>query len=117
MEKKTGNEPRTLSQNSALHLYCQQVADECLEHGITLKVVSDAVEQFGIHPDMENIKSFFRALGKAKYNKSSTASLTKNELQDIYLTLRQALVGVGIFTEFPSDDTMNSQEFYEKQIQ
>lgn len=116
-KERTGNEPRTLSQNSALHLYCQQVADECLEHGIPLKIVVDSVKDFGIYPDADNIKTFFRALGKAKYNKSSTALLTKNELQDIYQTLRQAMIGVGIFTEFPSQDTLNSSEFYERQIQ
>ena len=113
--ERTGHEPRTLSQNSTLHLYCQQVADECLANGITLKVVVNAVEKFGIYPDAENIKTFFRALGKAKYHKKSTASLTKNELQDIYITLRQAMLNVGIFTEFPSQDSLNAQELYEKE--
>ena len=67
------------------------------------------------HKTGENIKTFFRALGKAKYHKKSTASLTKNELQDIYITLRQAMLNVGIFTEFPSQDSLNAQELYEKE--
>jgi hypothetical protein len=117
MEKETtGNEPRTLSQNAALHLYCKQVADECLETGVTLKTVVDAVQTHGIYPDEENIKTFFRALGKAKYGKDSTAKLTKLELQDIYLTLRQALLGVGIFTEFPSQEGQSANDFYQTQI-
>lgn len=117
MEKEnTGHEPRTLSQNAALHLYCKQVADECLATGVTLKTVVDAVQTHGIYPDEENIKTFFRALGKAKYGKDSTAKLTKLELQDIYLTLRQSLLSVNIFTEFPSQEGQSANDHYESQL-
>ncbi len=111
---KTGNKPRTISQNRAFHLYCKQLADECLAHGVTLKVIMDLVQMHGIYANEKNIKEMFQSLGKTKYKKSHTSDFTRLELQDIYTTIRNALIPANIYTEFPSYETLNEQQFYDK---
>ena len=72
---------RTDRQNKSLHLYCERLAEELNNAGITQKLVLQCVE---LDWSADSIKSLFRSLGRAKYGIKSTSELTTKQLTDIY---------------------------------
>lgn len=69
---------RTLSQNSALHLWLEQIAKELNSHGITLKAVVKDLPQAECMATKENLKEcVFRPIMNALYDKQSTTELYK----------------------------------------
>lgn len=97
---------RSTAQNKALHLLCQQIADYCVEHGITTEVL---VKDFEVYPTMETIKSMIRQAGVEKYGKTSTSELTTTELQKCYeeTVARHIAQITGEYFPFPSQETTN----------
>lgn len=102
---------RTLAQNRALHKYCSEVSQECINHGITTKVILYNLE---VYPNEYTIKDCIRAIGLEKFGKISTSELTTKELQECFEEFRQILIEVtnGIITlSFPSVE--NTDEYLE----
>jgi len=84
------------------------LAQELTFAGISQRVLLQAVNE--VDNSAESVKSVFRALGKAKYLKSSTSELTTKEMSDIYDEFNRNLAKIGIHVEWPSEEQLN---FYE----
>ncbi len=97
MEEKT----RTPKQSNALHLFCQQLADELNAHGITQKMF---LQYFEIDNSMESIKNVFREIGRLKYGKKSTKDLSRQEVNWIWEEINRQTSKLGISVEFPSEE-------------
>lgn len=69
---------RTLNQNSAMHKYFKEVADECLDQGVTINDIIG--KTINLQVDEQFIKYLFRRIGKKKYGKESTANLETKEV-------------------------------------
>ena len=94
---------RTKKQNNSLHLFCEQVADELSNHGVSLQVF---IQNLSVDLTAENVKSAIRAIGNEKFMKTSTADLTTKELQACYEEINRHISQWGIHIPFPSEETM-----------
>lgn len=93
---------RTKKQNNSLHLFCDQLAEELTDNGISLQVF---IKDLSVDLTGENVKSAIRAIGKAKFGKTSTADLTTKELQACYEEINRHISQWGIHVPFPSEET------------
>lgn len=103
---------RTLSQNNALHLYCEMLYQKLSFAGITQKKFLSIMDEIDNSP--KSIKAVFREYGKAKYGKTSTADLTTKEMSDIYEEFNRNLSKIGVYVAWPSEDNKNFNQTYEK---
>lgn len=92
---------RTIQQNKALHKFCSEVANECIQKGITYKVL---IENMEVEPNAENIKDIFRAVGKTLFNIDKTSKMSVAQLSEVTNRVNQILAKQGIETEFPSEE-------------
>lgn len=99
-------EVRTQNQNKALHKFCAEVAKECLDKGITYKVL---IDNLGVEPNAENIKDIFRAIGKTLFNKSKTSEMTIAELSQVTERVIPILTSKKIETPFPSEEIVRME--------
>ena len=79
----------TRTQQNALHVYCQAVADECNDKGISQRIVLEQLKSIDVPNTKESIKEVWRAIQVAQTGKKSTASLTTKEIDGIYDTLNK----------------------------
>lgn len=107
--KKAGDEIRSDRQNRALHKYCKDVANACVEQDISLKKL---VREMDIYPSPENIKSIIREIGFKMYSRTSTADLTVKEFMEVIKTFEAGIAKVGLENNFPSYDLKNLLESY-----
>jgi len=96
--------PRTLTQNAALHVYFQLLADELNGAGFDMK--KTLKHDVDIPWSSETIKDYiWRPIQKAQVQKDSTTELTTDEVNKIYLTLNRHLgERFGLHVPFPSDE-------------
>lgn len=66
---------RTGSQNSAMHLWYTQVADECNKNGVDAKLVMSKVIRMDMTPEF--IKAMWKTLQRALFKTESTTQLKK----------------------------------------
>ena len=99
---------RTLPQNAALHKYCEIMAEKMNDAGISQKeLVGKFRDGFELPVEMHMIKAIFREVGKAMYQKDSTAKLETVEMQKVYQVVDQRLGEVtGCRAEWPSMDSL-----------
>jgi len=78
------NKPvRTDSQNRAMHLWFQQVADECNKNSVDAKLVMSKVMRMDMTPEF--IKAMWKTLQQALYGTRSTTELKKTgEIDKLY---------------------------------
>lgn len=103
---KTGKQ-RTLTQNAALHLYCQMLADAFNDAGMDMKtVLKDEVE---IPWTMESTKNhLWKPIQKIVTGKESTTKPLTHEYGEIYEVLSRFLSEKkGVFVPWPSNDVMD----------
>ena len=94
---------RTINQNKALHLGCTQIADTLVENNISINV---AFKNLEVRPTMENIKSIYRQIAKAKYDIESTTELTSKQVDEVWEELTKALSETThIYFQFPSEES------------
>jgi hypothetical protein len=94
---------KTIQQNKALHLGCQQIADILIENNIPLSV---ALKNLYVRPTMEVIKGVFRDIAKAKYGVESTTQLTRKQINEVWEDMTATLSeNTGIYFPFPSEET------------
>ena len=102
MEEKS----RTTQQNKALHKWCEELARELNERGLTFKKV--VKESFDLDWNKDMVKRvFWQSLAKAKFQTEHTSELTTTQLQDIYEEINRILSAPkfdGIHMPFPSKD-------------
>ena len=92
---------RTILQNNALHAYCKEVSDCLINAGITQKVLFEGLE---VETSPEAVKMLFRAIGKARYGKDSTAKLTTKEMTEVYDEVNKHISKWGISVPWPSSE-------------
>lgn len=111
-EKKDST--RTYKQNRSIHKWFDEIATECRDKGITIKILLDVFKNEGIYPDKETIKLLFQFVAKAMFEKSKTSELTTAELTKTAEQFTVAMAKSGIETPFPSIEQMdNYLESYE----
>ena len=97
---------RTLQQNKSLHKYCQELATELNNAGVTMEAL---IQNLQVDHTMYSVKSIWKAIAKAKFGKDSTATLTTKELQEVYEEVNRMVAGFGIHLAWPSQE--NTQEY------
>lgn len=93
---------RTLSQNAALHKYCQDVANELNEAGLDMrKVLKPGIS---IPWSKNSVKRhLWRPIQEAMFDKLSTTKLESKEVSEVYEVLNRHMAEkFGISVEFPS---------------
>lgn len=97
----TSDKQRTIQQNKAMHKGFQEIADELINHGISLQT---AFKDLDIRPTAENIKDWFRQIAHAKFNVSSTADLKTHQINQVWEDLTKTLsINTGVLFHFPSE--------------
>ena len=102
---------RTLKQNKSLHLYCTMLAESLNEAGISQKVFLRDLE---VDNTPISVKEVFKGLARAKYLKDSTTELTTKEMMELYEEINRQTSKIGIYIEWPSEETRNFKEYYSK---
>lgn len=97
---------RTLRQNRSLHKFFNEAACELNACGVTMKVLLDTLD---VEHTSHSVKAVFRAIGRAKFGKISTADLTTKELNETFEELARLFAQNGIYMLFPSVE--NSEEY------
>jgi hypothetical protein len=98
---------RSSAQNRSLHKYCAEMATELQNSGITVEVFLKGMEaEF----TPETVKMMWRAFGKAKYGKSSTAELTTSQVNEVYDECNRHVAQFGIHVAFPSQEAFIDYE-------
>lgn len=74
---------RTTTQNASMHLWFQQVSDECNKNGVDAKLVMSKVIRMDMTPEF--IKAMWKTLQTALFKKKSTTELKKSgEIDKLY---------------------------------
>jgi hypothetical protein len=94
--------PRTKTQNNAIHLYCEQLAQACNDAGYDMRAILR--EDANIPCTMESIKKLVWAkVQSALYDKQKTRELSTAEVGEIYKVVdRHISETKNIHVEFPS---------------
>ena len=100
---------RTLKQNKSVHKYFKEVADELNGQGISQ---TNFIKGLEIDFSEHSVKDIFRAIGKQKYGKKSTADLTTSELQGCWEEMNRRLADFGTSIPFPSIENKEFENFY-----
>lgn len=103
---------RTLTQNAALHLMFEQLAQELNSKGLDQrKVLSERIE---IPWSKDSVKDFlWRPVQDSMFKTTSTTDLKSNEIDEVFKILQRHLnqkLNIGI--EFPSIETLINQQRY-----
>jgi len=72
---------RSNKQNNSLHLYFDQTADYCNEHGISVPMI---INSFELDMTGHIMKSIFQKIGEQKFGKAKTSTWTTKELQIVW---------------------------------
>lgn len=98
--------PRTLTQNAAMHLMFEHLAQELNEAGFDMK--KTLKQEVDIAWNKEMVKEYlWRPIQKAQLGKESTTELTTKEIDKVFDTLTRHLgQKLGIEIMFPSIETL-----------
>lgn len=102
----TEDRKRTSRQNRAVHKFFEEASNELNNSGISQKLL---IQNLDVEHTPQSVKSIFRAIGKAKFEKTSTADLTTKELQDCFEEITRLFAQHGIDMKFPSYE--DSEEY------
>lgn len=103
IDMKTGKQ-RTLTQNAALHKYCQLLADTLNDAGMDMRKTLKA--EVDIPWTMESVKeNLWKPIQKAQTGKASTTQPLTNEYSIVYEILSKHLSEkLGVYVPWPSRD-------------
>lgn len=102
----TSTGKRTNLQNRSIHSWFDEVSRELNLAGIDFKVLVDSL-RVDATPDL--VKSVFRQIGYAKFEKKSTANLTSKELQECWEEMNRLLASAGVHCPYHSVE--NTEEY------
>jgi len=106
------NKPRTLSQNSALHLMFTQLADELTNHGLDMRKTLKPTIDIRWSGDM--VKEYlWKPVMKAQLGLDSTTEMTTKDIDKVFETINKHLgEKFGITIVFPSIETLINKSLY-----
>ena len=107
--KKEINKQRTLKQNSALHIFCQLVADELNLAGLDMPTV--LAKSADIPWSKDTVKELiWRPIQKAQLLKQSTTELDTKEPGQVFETTTKFLSEFGVYVPWPSIEEQINKE-------
>jgi hypothetical protein len=95
---------RTLPQNAALHLYCDQMATALNDAGYEFALFLNTIKTNGwnVPWDAEKVKDAFRLIAKSQTGKESTAKLSTVEMQSVYEIFNRSMADLaGVSMPWP----------------
>ena len=103
---------RTLNQNSAIHLWLTQLAEELDKHGFTIQNIVAKIQRAEIRPTMRGLKEvLWRPYQIASVKKESTTQLNKLEVDTIYEGLNKFIgENFEIHIPFPCDQVRQMEQ-------
>ena len=106
---------RTDAQNRALHLFCQQVADELNNEGYDTRAFLAKLPSIDVPLTKEIVKeALFRTVGRRMFGKEHTADWTKAELDRALDPIIKALgERFGVEAQFPHDPEKGKSDLLE----
>lgn len=101
---------RTLRQNSSLHKFFKDLADELNASGADMRVVIR--DEVPIMWDLDSVKKhLWKPLQKAIIGHDKTSKLKKKEIDKIYEPLMKVIgERTGLFVDFPSIEHLINEE-------
>ena len=72
---------KSRQQEKSYHKLFKQIADHCMNHGISMPMVMEHIKQYQIDVDEDFVKDTWRAILKTKTNKTSTTQQTKLDIK------------------------------------
>jgi len=108
---------RTLSQNSALHLYFQQIANLLNEHGVDMRALLEAFREEDTPITGNNIKDIFKSILFRMHGKNTTTEMTTQELNEVFMVFNKNVsVLTGENVEYPSRESLELIKYYNDTI-
>ena len=100
---------RTESQNNAIHLYCERLADALNNAGFEIKKVME-VKTADVPWTKESVKELlWRPIQEAAVDKHSTTTLEKMDVDRVYSILdRHISSNFGVTVEFPNKEQLDA---------
>lgn len=89
---------RTLSQNSAFHLWIQELATESNNKGLTLKVL---IKDLNVDITPEAVKNIAQEIGKVKFGKKKSREWNTKEITEVCKEVDLIFLQKGIKIDFP----------------
>lgn len=80
MTEKT-EELKTRQQEKAYHKLFSDISNYCMEHGIPMKLVVEAMNQYEMDVDTQSVKNTWKTILKSKTGKTSTTEQTKEDVK------------------------------------
>ena len=108
IDTKTGKQ-RTNTQNSCLHLFCEQVSDELTDRGINFKMFFE--EGFEVPWTMQIVKdNIWRPVQVAVCDQESTTKPLTTEYNKIYEYINLKISEFGFHIPWPSKDSLKAND-------
>lgn len=105
-------ETRTSQQNKAYWVFQEMVAQAMQDQWINLNVLFQFIE---VRPTSTNLHELFKAILYAKYKKTSTTNMTKEEMNECLDDFMHALSLSWIAIPFPDESKKTLLAFYSEQ--
>ena len=102
-------EPRTSQQNKAYWVFQEMVANAMQDQWINLNVLFKFIE---VRPTSNNLHETFKAILYAKYKKTSTTEITKEEMNECLNDYMYALAKSDIIIPFPDESKKTLLAYY-----
>lgn len=103
VELKETKFKRSIRQNSAIHLYCQMIADTLNESGEEFTFLGVKGIKLKTRYTKELVKeTLWASIQKALFNIESTTELTRNEVSEVADVIERFFAERGINLPFPS---------------
>ena len=102
-------EPRTSRQNRAYWVFQDMVANKMQDQWINLNVLFQFIE---VRPTSVNLHELFKAILWAKYKKTSTTEMTKEEMNECLDDYMHALSMSWIVIDFPDESKKTLLAYY-----
>ena len=110
-ELKEVKKNRTLSQNSALHLYFEHISQSLNEMGITFVWKGLKGNDMEIRYTAELVKAhIWKPIQITLFKKESTTKLTTHEMNEIITVLNKFFSERGVYIAFPSIESLIDRE-------
>lgn len=112
-----GEQLKTRQQEKAYHELFRQIANHCMNHGITMKMVLDHLETYRPDVDDKFVKSTWRVILETKTGKKSTREQTKDDIKVVQEEFHRLWAEItGVSFDFPSQDSLAMQHLINSQV-
>lgn len=95
--------PRTSQQNRALHKWFIELSETLNEIGMEQQLTIGTID---VPWTPELVKSMYKKIARAQFDKGHTSELTTKELMQVSETLNRVLADKGIHVDFPSIESL-----------